>query len=101
MENRKHRRKDVKLSIELKTDQDVVQAYTANLSLGGIFVRTDTRPALHSEVSLRMRLPNGEVLETAARVVHVVEDSETGGVGLEFVGSDEMMVHLQRYLDLL
>jgi len=81
-------RRDAFLEVEFRSDMEFVREHATNISRGGIFVRTDLRPPLESEVMLTIRLPNGDVLHSPARVVHVVEEPKVGGVGLAFTGTD-------------
>ena len=79
---------DVNLQVEFDTEADFAREHATNISKGGVFVRTTQRPALNSELGLRIKLPNGQVLQTPARVVHVVDHPENGGVGLAFSRED-------------
>jgi uncharacterized protein (TIGR02266 family) len=86
------------LEVELRTDKGLVREQAANISMGGIFVRTSQRPALNSELGLKMRLPNGQLMETTVRVVHVLDQPPPGGVGLAFSRDDgRFMRMLERY----
>jgi len=86
------------LEVELQTDKGLIREHAANISIGGIFVLTSERPALNSEVGLKMRLPNGELLQTKVRVVHVLDQPAPGGVGLAFSRDDgRFMRMLERY----
>src|SRR5713101_5420769 len=61
----------VNLEVEFKTEADFVREHASVISKGGLFVQTTERPRLNSELGLRIKLPNGQVIETSARVVHV------------------------------
>ncbi|MBI5543996.1 MAG: PilZ domain-containing protein [Deltaproteobacteria bacterium] len=86
--DRKDPRVDVTMEIEFKTDSAFVTEYASNLSKGGVFVRTKLRPQQNTYVPLRLHLPSGKILETSARVVHVFDHPEHGGVGLAFEKRD-------------
>jgi len=79
---------DVNLQVEFDSEADFAREHAINISKGGVFVRTTQRPALNSELGLRIKLPNGQVIQTRARVVHVVDHPENGGVGLAFGRED-------------
>lgn len=85
--NRRSERFDVRLEVEFMTEIEFVREHATNISNGGIFISTQERPEIDSEVLIRIKLPNGEALETEARVVHVREGSNPG-VGLEFKDND-------------
>src|SRR5262249_42743704 len=76
------------LEVEIQTDNGFIRERALNISMGGIFVRTGRRPALNSELELRVRLPSGQQLQTKARVVHVKDEPAPGGLGLKFSQDD-------------
>ena len=78
----------VDLQVEFATEDDFVKEHATTISKGGLFVRTPQRPPLNSEVKLRLKLPNGELIEALARVVYVLDQPSTGGVGLAFSRED-------------
>jgi len=75
---------DVVLEMHFRTDLHFVREYAANMSSGGIFVPTHLRPVFDSEVLLTVRIPNGDILQSPARVVRVVDQPPPGGVCLSF-----------------
>lgn len=84
---RQSKRFEVQLDVEFQTEMEFVLEHATNISNGGMFVRTGQRPPVDTLVELRLKLPNGEQLTTAARVAHVHEGPD-GGVGVEFAGDD-------------
>ncbi len=78
----------VNLQVEFAAEDDFVREHATTISKGGLFVRTPQRPPLNSELKLRLKLPNGEQIETSARVVYVLDQPDTGGVGLAFSRED-------------
>lgn len=89
----------VNLEVEFTTEDDFAREHTLNISKGGIFVKTKQRPPLNSELGLKLRLPNGQVIQTNARVVHVVDNPLSGGVGLAFTRDDPVFNrNLESYL---
>jgi len=79
--------------------------WSANLSRGGIFVRTEERLAPGRRVLVELTLPGGEAVEALGRVawsrrILTPDGSEDeGGVGLQFIGaSGDQMALLDHYL---
>jgi uncharacterized protein (TIGR02266 family) len=92
-------RYSVNLEVHFQTESDFAREHVRNISSGGIFVTTEERPRLNSELGLRIRLPNGQLLQTTARVVHHLEQPSPGGVGLAFNQDDpEFGRTLEEYL---
>lgn len=96
---RRGRRFAVRLELEFRTELEFVREHALNISNGGLFVRTSHRPPPDSVVTVDVKLPNGEHLQGDAVVVHVIDDTYTGGVGLTFLTEDPTFVDtLDRYL---
>ncbi len=90
---------EVNLEVEFKTEADFVREHASVISKGGLFIQTTKRPRLNSELGLRIKLANGQVIETSARVVHVLEDAKAGGLGLAFSKEDGQFTEaLDKYL---
>jgi uncharacterized protein (TIGR02266 family) len=87
-QQRQSPRFSVNLEVHFQTESDFVREHASNLSKGGIFLNTKERPPLNSELGLKIRLPNNELIQTTARVVHHVEQPAPGGVGLAFNQDD-------------
>ena len=86
------------LEVEIQTDHGFIREQAMNISIGGVFIRTNERPELESKVVLKVRLPNGQPLQTTARVVHILERPDSGGVGFEFNRNDRTFMRvLERY----
>jgi uncharacterized protein (TIGR02266 family) len=97
--DRRAPRFDVNLEVEFKTDADFVREHASVISKGGLFVQTTQRPKINSELGLRIKLPTGQVLETSARVVHVLADGKAPGLGLAFTGDNRLFTEaLDKYL---
>ena len=83
-----------------------VHAVSEDLSVRGVFVRTDELLAVGASVELAIRLPDGgEALQVAARVVHLLTPAAARvlgrrpGMGFEFVeldgeGRSRLIAHL-------
>jgi uncharacterized protein (TIGR02266 family) len=84
-------------------------AYVANISAGGMFLRTDRRLALGALVSVALELPDGDrPVPVQGKVVHVVAPGKQRpgwsgpGVGIQFIASDDpVRRRVDRYLELL
>jgi len=99
IQDRKAPRFSCELGVEFKTAEEFVKEYATNISKGGLFVRTKARPLLNSEAMLSLQLPDGQKLQTLARVVHVLDHAEHGGVGLAFPpGNTPLGAALEKYL---
>jgi uncharacterized protein (TIGR02266 family) len=89
----------VNLEVHFQSESDFVREHASNLSKGGIFLNTKDRPPLNSELGLKIRLPNDQLIQTTARVVHHVEQPPPGGVGLAFNQPDPVFERmLENYL---
>lgn len=90
---------DAALQVAFGTEADFRREYSANISKGGLFLKTSARLPLNSETTLAITLPNGQVLTTSARVVHVQDHPQHGGLGLAFgKGSAAFEAGLKTYL---
>ncbi|MBX7102128.1 MAG: PilZ domain-containing protein [Myxococcaceae bacterium] len=99
---RADQRFDAELQVAFGTEADFRREYSANISKGGLFLKTSARPALNSETTLAITLPNGQTLTTSARVVHVQDHPQYGGLGLAFgKGSAAFEAGLKAYLSAL
>lgn len=86
--DRRQTRYDVMLGVEFKTEADFVKEHATNISKGGLFIRSKERPKLDTLARISLHLPNGQRLDTVARVVHVLDHPEWGGIGLQFQKGD-------------
>jgi uncharacterized protein (TIGR02266 family) len=83
-------------------------ASVANISVGGVFLRTERDLSVGGEISIGIALPDGEPpLQLRGKVRHVVAGKEQGaprahGVGIQFVdGDDRSRDRVHRYVDSL
>ena len=77
--------------ITFRTVDALVVAYSANLSRGGLFLKTNRLLPIGSVVSLVIRLPDGMGdLEAPCGVIFVRDgsDEQTAGMGLKFIDPD-------------
>jgi len=89
-------RYDARFAVRFSTVQEFVLEYAANISAGGVFVRTDNPPDLETVVEVSLDLPGGGPPASAkAVVVHRVtpeqarERKTLAGVGVQFVEADD------------
>ena len=89
-------RYDVRFAVRFASVQDFVLEYAANISAGGVFVRTDAPPPMESVVEVSLDLPGGGLPAKAkALVVHRVtpeqarERDTMAGVGVQFIDADD------------
>jgi uncharacterized protein (TIGR02266 family) len=86
------------LEVEIETNRGFIREQAMNISIGGVFVRTSERPEIDSKLGLKVRFPNGQPMQTTARVVHILERADSGGMGLEFNRNDRVFMRLlERY----
>lgn len=88
-ERRGPRRLPLEVQIEYESTEDFLTDYTANLSLGGMFIRTDNPLELDTRFRLSFRLPEGDRnIETVAvvrwRVAPGTNGPMTPGMGVRF-----------------
>jgi len=83
--------------------------YAANISAGGMFLRTDRRLAVGALLSVKLELPDGgSPAPVQGKVVHVVAPARVrpggsgAGVGIQFIaGDDPVRRRVDRYVELL
>lgn len=78
--------------VEFKTLNEFVKEYTQNISVGGLFIRSDVLPNIDDFIDLSLAIPHlNRTINIQARVVHAIspEVAEARGVnpgfGVEFV----------------
>jgi len=89
MEHRATRRLPIRVEVEYSTTGDFLLDYTANISLGGVFIQTDHPLELGTRFRLRLHLPHRKrPLETLAEVCWTQEPDDilVGGMGVRFDG---------------
>ncbi len=80
---RSAKRYAVNLEIEIAIGESLHRSMTRNLSLGGVFIDTDLRPAFNARVKLRFSIPNQKEPVEVGGVVRWVDP---GGFGVQFDG---------------
>jgi type IV pilus assembly protein PilZ len=82
IEKRHHSRKPLEYSVNVSTGTNVpVEARCSNVSLGGMFVETNSPEPYGTKVMVHMQLPG---LSEVTVVETVVRWTKPGGMGLQF-----------------
>lgn len=87
-------RSPLSLLVQYRFDsfEDFMAEYSADISLGGMFIRTDEPRPSGSMIYLQFSLKDGSsLIEGLGRVVHVTGPDDEGatGMGVEFVNFDD------------
>jgi uncharacterized protein (TIGR02266 family) len=85
---------------------DLVVAYSKNLSKGGLFVRTDKFLPMDATVRLHLELPDGGgEITVLGRVAYIREDTDWGtvgqpcGMGIQFLTQDDdVQARVERFI---
>lgn len=95
-DRRTFRRLDARFAVRFASLRDFVLEYAANISAGGVFVRTDRPPELEAVVEVALELPGeGPPARAKAVVVHRVTQEEArargliAGAGVQFIDADD------------
>lgn len=88
-ERRAQDRHPIRLKVEYECLEDFLTDYSANLSVGGMFIETNRPLPLGTRLHLRFSLPGfDEPLDTDAEVRWVLKEDDTGplpsGMGVRF-----------------
>ena len=108
-QHRAYPRVPARLQVGWKSSREFLQAYSENISRGGIFIVTDNPPALREIVELSVTLPDGlPPVKARAEVVHSVPPAEArrrgirAGAGLQFLdATDEFHARLDACIEAL
>jgi uncharacterized protein (TIGR02266 family) len=89
MEQRITKRLPIRVLVEYESAEDFLIDYTANVSVGGMFIQTDDPLPMGTRFRLRFRIPgHGKVIETFGEVRWSVPPAEAGpmrpGMGIQF-----------------
>ena len=89
IEQRATRRLPIRVEVEYQTMEDFLLDYTANLSLGGVFIVTDSPLEVGTRFRLRLQIPHRKrPLDTLGQVrwVQQPDDGMNAGMGVQFDG---------------
>src|SRR5215468_1942347 len=90
-ERRRSDRVELMVRVDYKTVDELFSEFARNINEGGLFVETDTPPALGASVALEFQIPGSdEPIQVMGRVVRVCDVShrEGPGMGIEFENLD-------------
>ena len=94
-QKRRHERAPLSLLVQYRSDtfEEFLAEYSADLSAGGMFIRTDTPREEGALIFLQFWLNDGsKLIEVLGRVVRVNppgDPNRVAGMGVEFVNVDE------------
>jgi len=90
--NRRETRFEKILKVMFDRPEDLLEQYTQNISLGGLFVVTEAPPSLNSMAEIHIMLPEiMKVVHAEVRVVHLIDRltaerfGMNPGVGVQFI----------------
>ncbi len=90
-DRRRSERVDLVVRVDYKTVDELFSEFARNINEGGMFVETESPPALGSPVALQFRIPGSdEPIQVMGRVVRasVGDRDEPPGMGIEFENLD-------------
>ena len=96
-ERRRSERVDLVVRVDYKTVDELFSEFARNINEGGLFIETETPPAVGSEVALEFRIPgNDDPLQVMGRVVRASPGDlgEPPGMGIEFENLDSQSQQL-------
>ncbi len=99
-DRRRYRRVPLSLLIQYRFDtlEDFLSEYSTDISMGGMFIRTEQPKEEGTLVYLQFYLRDGaKLIEGLGRVVRV-NPSDPTGMGIEFVNFDEESMELIRQI---
>jgi uncharacterized protein (TIGR02266 family) len=95
MDRRATPRYAARFAVRFGSVEEFRREYATNISVGGLFIRTDDPPLMEAVVTVSLELPGGAPVEGKAVVVHRVTPEEAAqrkvdpGVGVQFVHGDD------------
>ena len=91
VERRRSDRIELIVRVDYKTVDELFSEFARNINEGGLFIETETPPAIGSEVALQFNIPGSEEpLQVMGRVVRKSpgDRGEPPGMGIEFENLD-------------
>ncbi len=92
-ERRVHPRLPLKMLVQVRMHDldEFMRVYAANISVGGMFIRSTAPHPVGANIYLQFRLDDGStVIEGLGKVVHVnPPEHPSPGMGVEFVSLDD------------
>jgi type IV pilus assembly protein PilZ len=96
-ERRRSDRVDLVVRVDYKTVDELFSEFARNINEGGLFIETETPPAIGSEVALQFNIPGSDApLQVMGRVVRKSPGDlgEPPGMGIEFENLDNQSQNL-------
>jgi len=91
LERRRSNRVGLLVRVDYKTVDELFSEFARNINEGGLFIETETPPAIGSEVALQFSIPGSDQpLQVIGRVVRASpgDRGEPPGMGIEFENLD-------------
>lgn len=95
MERRRCARVSATIFLWFKSEEAFIDAYTRDISAGGLFIKSKVVPPLNSIIKIKLKIPHlSAPLELEGRVVHIIDERKAEvlktaqGFGVEFVDVD-------------
>lgn len=89
---RREKRCPISLQVKYGSGQEFKLDYTMNVSQGGMFIKTDTPPAIGTKIHLELHIPElGDPILIYGEVVHMhkyASGDEDAGIGVKFLDID-------------
>jgi uncharacterized protein (TIGR02266 family) len=96
-EQRRYTRTALDVELTITAQRARLTARSKDISLGGIFVKTDRPPAPDTVVAIEVKLPDQKDVLVVSGVVRWVKDTE--GMGVQFTALDNRLAHaITRYV---
>lgn len=82
-EGRREQRFDKVFKVTFENPEEIIEEYTRNISLGGMFIDTDDPPPLHTRVELKLLIGDiMKLIHIETKVVHVVDEELSKNIGM-------------------
>jgi type IV pilus assembly protein PilZ len=89
VERRRSDRVELIVRVDYKTVDELFSEFARNINEGGLFVETNTPPAVGSSVALQFQIPGShDPIHVMGRVVRLSEGTDGPGMGIEFENLD-------------
>lgn len=96
MDKRSHKRYKVVFAVHYKNEKTFIETYIKDISMGGLFIKTNVFPNINSEVLIKLYPPHSyNPIEITGRVVHIIDEEKARkmgkdpGFGVEFLDMDK------------
>ncbi len=98
-DRRRNPRVRANFRVQFETLDQLVMAYTKNLSKGGMFIRTDHLLPVNAVVRLVFQLPGGDEVSCISRIVRTLSSEKKKGIAVEFMDvSADSLERIERFI---